>query len=194
MKDAVTPQPLEASAQPSLWRSIRDSFSPYGDYPALGNYYLVFWRFALAQLGWSVIPLTIGLFVVPHHLRIWVAIIFSCKVLLGCVLSALVVSKYYPVQVGSEGIRARDLGGMAVRLQWDQIAAVNATICLPQAPYARVSTARKKHAVYLPLFLKEMDGFVNQVVEHAPPGNPLRQFLETRRRLEQRQLAEARHR
>jgi hypothetical protein len=62
-------------------------------------------------------------------------------------------------------------------LNWTDIASVDPWL-IPGYPYLQVNGAGKRRAFWLPLFMTDMPGLRAAVVRYAPPGNPLRSYLE----------------
>lgn len=63
------------------------------------------------------------------------------------------------------------------RLSWSEIDSVQPWL-LPGYRYLQVNGGRKQGVFWLPLFLTDMPGFRTAVTYYAPPGNPLRRWLE----------------
>jgi hypothetical protein len=63
------------------------------------------------------------------------------------------------------------------RLNWSEIASVQPWL-IPGYRYVQVNAVGKRWAFWLPLFLTDMPRLRSAVARYAPPGNPLRRFLE----------------
>ncbi|MFL5590427.1 MAG: hypothetical protein ACJ797_07380 [Ktedonobacteraceae bacterium] len=63
------------------------------------------------------------------------------------------------------------------RLNWSEIESVQPWL-IPGYRYLQVNGVGKRWAFWLPLFLTDMPGLRSAVAQYAPPGNPLRRFLE----------------
>jgi hypothetical protein len=182
------PQPgvAESAIAKPLWRAwvlgfkreLVDTFSPVAGYPAVGEFHLQFWRFVIAQAFCGLLPFLVAYLLVPRQYHVWVTGALIIKLIFGALASAVIVSRYYPVHVSREGIRARNPAGIACRLRWEEMTRVDPVWWALLARYVRISSARKKDAIWLPLYLKDMKGFAALVREHAPADNPLRRFLE----------------
>jgi hypothetical protein len=63
------------------------------------------------------------------------------------------------------------------RLDWSEIESVEPYL-IPGYRYLQVNGAGQRWAFWLPLFLTDMPGLRSAVARYAPPGNPLRRYLE----------------
>ena len=63
------------------------------------------------------------------------------------------------------------------RLNWSEIESVQPWL-IPGYRYLQVNGVSKRWAFWLPLFLTDMPGLRSAVARYAPPGNPLRRYLE----------------
>ena len=63
------------------------------------------------------------------------------------------------------------------RLDWSEIESVEPWL-MPGYRYLQVNGVGKRWAFWLPLFLTDMPGLRSAVARYAPPGNPLRRYLE----------------
>ena len=63
------------------------------------------------------------------------------------------------------------------RLDWSEIESVEPWL-IPGYRYLQVNAVGKRRAFWLPLFLTDMPGLRSAVARYAPPGNPLRHYLE----------------
>ena len=63
------------------------------------------------------------------------------------------------------------------RLNWSEIESVQPWL-IPGYRYLQINGVGKRWAFWLPLFLTDMPGLRSAVAQYAPPGNPLRRFLE----------------
>jgi len=63
------------------------------------------------------------------------------------------------------------------RLNWSEIESVQPWL-IPGYRYLQVNGVGKRWAFWLPLFLTDMPGLRSAVAQYAPPGNPLRRYLE----------------
>lgn len=170
--------PLETALETeSKWRSALDLFSPRGSFAGRA-FHLRFVPFALSQSVTGVVPIALFATHGPQHLRIYAVAFLAFKITIGAILTAAIVSQFFPVTLSERGIRARNFWGMARVIQWDEMASIAPIRWLIFTSFARVSTHRAKNWVWLPLFLRRQNEFEAQVQRYAPEGNPLRVFFE----------------
>ena len=79
--------------------------------------------------------------------------------------------------VDPHGIGGRNNYLVYHRLDWSEIASVEPWL-IPGYRYLQVNGVGKRRAFWLPLFLTDMPGLRSAVAHYAPPGNPLRRYLE----------------
>ena len=79
--------------------------------------------------------------------------------------------------VDPHGIGGRNNWLVYHRLQWSDIESVEPYV-IPGYRYVQVNGGGKRWAFWLPLFLTDMPGLRAAVARYAPPGNPLRRYLE----------------
>jgi hypothetical protein len=79
--------------------------------------------------------------------------------------------------VDPNGIGGRNNWLVYHRLDWSEIASVEPWL-IPGYRYLQVNGVGKRWAFWLPLFLTDMPGLRSAVARYAPPGNPLRRYLE----------------
>ena len=87
---------------------------------------------------------------------------------------AVRVSRWH---VDPNGIGGRNNWLAYRRLAWSEITSVEPWP-IPGYRYLQVNGAGRRRAFWLPLFLTDMPGLRSAVVRYAPPGNPLRRYLE----------------
>ena len=87
---------------------------------------------------------------------------------------AVWVSRWH---VDPNGIGGRNNWLVYHRLDWSEIESVEPWL-IPGYRYVQVNGVGKRWAFWLPLFLTDMSGFRSAVARYAPPGNPLRRYLE----------------
>jgi hypothetical protein len=63
------------------------------------------------------------------------------------------------------------------RLDWSDIESIEPWP-IPGYRYLQVNGVGKRQAFWLPLFLTDMPGLRSAIARYAPPGNPLRSYLE----------------
>ncbi|HEY3229971.1 MAG TPA: hypothetical protein VGJ87_12185 [Roseiflexaceae bacterium] len=105
-------------------------------------------------------------------------------ILLG--FTALAVTLLLPIglvvwasrwHVDEKGIGGRNNWLVYHRLDWSEIESVEPYL-IPGYRYVQVNGVGKRWAFWLPLFLTDMPGLRSAVARYAPPGNPLRRYLE----------------
>ncbi len=79
--------------------------------------------------------------------------------------------------VDPDGIGGRNNYLVYHRLDWSEIESVEPWL-IPGYRYLQVNAVGKRRAFWLPLFLTDMPGLRSAVARYAPPGNPLRRYLE----------------
>ena len=79
--------------------------------------------------------------------------------------------------VDPDGIGGRNNLLVYNRLDWSEIESVEPWL-IPGYRYLQVNGVGKRRAFWLPLFLTDMPGLRSAVAQYAPPGNPLRHYLE----------------
>jgi hypothetical protein len=95
-------------------------------------------------------------------------------VLLLAIGFAVRVSRWH---VDPNGIGGRNNSLVYRRLDWSEIESVEPWL-IPGYRYLQVKDLDKRRAFWLPLFLTDMPGLRSAVAQYAPPGNPLRRYLE----------------
>lgn len=88
-----------------------------------------------------------------------------------------IIAHFFPVRANQEELRGRNILGWAVRLKWDEITKVE-KINWWGAPYVRLSSARRKRCLWLPLFLSEQSEFEALARQNTAETHPLRAFFE----------------
>lgn len=141
-------------------------------------FHLRFTPFALSQIVPGVWPFALLLWQGPQEWRLWIALLLALKTVFGGVCVAAIVSRCFPVIANARGLRARNFWGQAREVAWDEIAEVKPIRWLIWTQFARVSTRKCRHIVWLPLFLREQNEFEAKIKQWAPPGNALRAFFE----------------
>ena len=79
--------------------------------------------------------------------------------------------------VDPHGIGGRNNWLIYRRLDWSEIESVEPWL-IPGYRYVQVNGGGRRWAFWLPLFLTDMPGLRAAVAQYAPPGNPLRGYLE----------------
>ena len=87
---------------------------------------------------------------------------------------AVWVSRWH---VDPNGIGGRNNMLVYHHLDWPDIESVEPWL-IPGYRYVQVNGVGMRRAFWLPLFLTDMPGLRSAVARYAPPGNPLRRYLE----------------
>ena len=170
---------LETPPRPSISQAIYRAVAPRGGFAGRA-FYLRFGPFALSQIVPGAWPFGVLLWHGPSHWRVWVALLLALKTMVGGVLVAAIVARFFPVIANPDGLRARNFWGQARQIRWDEIQSVAPIRWLVFTRFARLSTPDCKNIIWLPLFLREQSEFERAVQCWAPPGNALRQFFGNR--------------
>ena len=141
---------------------------------------LKFAPFALSQIVPGAWPFALLLWQGPQEWRFVLASLLALKTVFGGVCMAAIVSRYFPVIANARGLRARNFWGQAREVAWENITEVRPIRWLFWTKFARISTRKRRHVVWLPLFLDEQNEFEAKVKQWAPPENALRAFFEQR--------------
>lgn len=102
----------------------------------------------------------------------------------GVTAAVLVAATYYllsPVRLCPSGVQATTFWGFKIRLNWDDITTVRSARWFFGLPYLRVFSSHAP-VMWLSLFVGHRDILEGGIIEHAPESNPLRVYLENRRR------------
>ena len=135
------------------------------------------WLLALALLALPA-ALIVAIFVVGGKLAA------ATGILLG--FAGVAVALLLPIgltvgmsrwHVDPDGIGGRNNYLVYHRLDWSEIESVEPWL-IPGYRYLQVNGVGKRWAFWLPLFLTDMPGLRSAVARYAPPGNPLRRYLE----------------
>ncbi len=161
----------------NIGHEVADTFSPRGGF--VGKpFHLRFSNFACAQSMTGIIPLLLFIVHGPEHLRVYALAFLGFKITVGALLSALIITRFYPVWIGENGLRARNFWGLARRLDWNEIQHVRMIRWLIVTPVLRITSPKLRDAIWLPLFLDKQAEFGAEVREKVPRGNPLREYFE----------------
>ena len=105
-------------------------------------------------------------------------IITALAVVSGLVLvPILITTPSSRWDVDAKGVGGRDNWHVYRRVAWTEIASVT-PVPIPGYRFVWVNARNRRQAIWLPLFLDDMEGFLEAVVRHADPDNPLRRYLE----------------
>jgi hypothetical protein len=105
--------------------------------------------------------------------------LFGGLVVGGSVFSALIVygvGWFWPTTVSANGLRCSTAGGKLQDCPWSDIASVD-TWSVYGMPYARIHRRSSPQALYVPLWLADLDEFAREVRTYAGTGCPLVQYL-----------------
>ena len=135
------------------------------------------WLLALTPLA-LLAALGVAIFVVGGKLAAaegillgFAGVAVALLLLIGLVVWA---SRWY---VDPNGIGGPNNRLVYHRLDWSEIESVKPWL-IPGYRYLQVNGVGKRRAFWLPLFLTDMPGLRSAVARYAPPGNPLRRYLE----------------
>lgn len=162
----------------NIGREIIDTFSPRGGFVGT-PFHLRFSSFACAQSMTGVIPLSLFIVHGPQQFRVYALFFLGFKITLGALISAFIISRFYPVWIGENGLRARNFWGLARRLEWNDIERVTMIRWLIVTPVLRITSPKLRDAIWLPLFLDRQSEFVQEVRQKVPRGNPFREYFES---------------
>jgi hypothetical protein len=79
---------------------------------------------------------------------------------------------FFPVSVGTWGLRGFDAWGRYHNVQWSEMTAVR-PLNLLGLKYLRVIPDKGRRAIWVPLFLADMGRFRGLIAQHAGAANPL---------------------
>ena len=142
---------------------------------------ITLWRPWLLALALLALPaaLVVAIFVVGGKLAAATGILL--------VFAGVAVALLLPIgltvgtsrwHVDPDGIGGRNNYLVYHRLDWSEIESVQSWL-IPGYRYLQVNGAGKRWVFWLPLFLTDMPGLRSAIARYAPPGNPLRRYLET---------------
>jgi hypothetical protein len=135
------------------------------------------WLLAVAMLALPA-ALIVALSIAGGNLAVSAGIVLGLAVIALVLLLpiGLVVStSRWHVDPG--GIGGRNNWLVYHRLDWSEIESVEPWL-IPGYRYLQINGTGKHWAFWLPLFLTDMPGLRSAVARYAPPGNPLRHYLE----------------
>lgn len=100
---------------------------------------------------------------------------------LTCLLSALsvaVIIWWFRFSVGPEGLSCYDFWCQPLTTRWEEMRGFS-RIWLPGLAYIRITSSDRYCALWLPLFVNELDQLRDLVALHAGPQHPLAKLLES---------------
>ena len=161
---------------------IADPFEPSPDQEPWRTFPIRFWRFFLTV---TALAFSLSLPVVWFLLRNErveaqrgaLTAGLSAGLAAGLLLSILSVY-LLPTKVNRHKLRSTDIYGLEREIEWSQIEKVRYFWFV--LSFGVISTPTKRNFIWLPLFLRDMNGFARAVEEMAPVDNPLRLFLQKR--------------
>jgi hypothetical protein len=160
-----------------IGRAVYQGFAPRAGFPGQA-FHLGFRPFLASQTVTGVIPLLLFAIHGPEHLRFYALAFLLFKISIGALLSAWIITRYFPVLLDESGVRARNLWGTACFLEWSDIEAAHPIRWLLFTRYIRLLSSKSRLAIWIPLFLDNQSEFNAKVRKWAPAGNPLREKLE----------------
>lgn len=96
----------------------------------------------------------------------------------GFTIAYLIFDRYYPVRIGPGGLCSYNGFGMNTRVRWQDIRDVKRIPVSPGVAYLLIIEKRPiTTAAWIPLYLKDMDKFKDEVVKYAGAENPLSAYL-----------------
>lgn len=78
--------------------------------------------------------------------------------------------------IGPEGIACYDFWCRPITTPWDEMQQVS-RIALPGLAYVRITSTGRRQALWLPLFVPDVEGLQQVVSLHAGPSHPLTRLL-----------------
>ena len=96
--------------------------------------------------------------------------------ILICWLTVLAVAATFKIGVAPNGITAHDFWGRSRFLRWEEIDGCR-PITVVNLGYARLSASERRVTLWVPMYLKDARGFVEDVRELAPADSFLRREL-----------------
>jgi len=94
----------------------------------------------------------------------------------GSLIVSPIITFYYVVTISEKGIKGYNFWAIYRFVEWDSIIECRRINFLGLV-FVRAYTSDGKSTLWLPLFLKDMSGFTEDVVQFAGEGNCLREFL-----------------
>ena len=91
-------------------------------------------------------------------------------------ISVAIIVYRYRFSVGPEGISCYDFWCQPLTTRWDEMRSVS-RIWLPGIAYARITTADRFRALWLPLFVDDLETLRELVTLHAGVSHPLTVLL-----------------
>ena len=104
----------------------------------------------------------------------WEAFIFATALML---LINLFLILYYKITINSNSLKGYDVWGIYHTIEWNTIVEVK-PIRIAWLKFVKVVNTTNR-PLWLPLFLNDMNLFIDKVETIVPKENPLRIFLET---------------
>ncbi len=95
----------------------------------------------------------------------------------GETIGAIILVLLFKITLTRESIKGHSFFGFKRHPTWEQIESVKPFNFL-FLKYLRVYTNDGKSPIWLPLFIKNGDDFIERILEFAPKENPLRKFFE----------------
>lgn len=141
-----------------------------------------FWRYFVmtlaGALAWSL-PV-VWLLIAGERAELQrAALVAGIAAGLGATLVLSVITFcFMPARISCQGLKSFSFWGVSRQIEWAQIQNVRFRWFF--LPYALISTPTQRNFIWLPLFLRDMNGFARAVEEWAPADNPLRLWVQKR--------------
>jgi hypothetical protein len=91
-------------------------------------------------------------------------------------VAAYIGCSVLPVKLGEAGIKTSNMFGLQVFVPWDAISSAGVEE-VAGIPYIFLGVEGRLQPVTVPLWLRDIDGFIAAVCEYAAPSNPLTQIV-----------------
>lgn len=124
------------------------------------------------------LPIHAGMMLLDSELTItifYLLAFFAVDVIMSCIGLSLAVA-YYKIYIYSGRFVGRSFWGKLHDMEWNDVERIRA-IGFLGVKYIGVYSRRNTKPVWIPLFLKNLDRFVNLVCQYAEPNNPLVQYF-----------------
>lgn len=170
---------LEPIAPPEPTAAIKPAISSYTEY-AWG--FWPYFRYNCIGSSWSMPFLWLILLNLHSIPDLLIGTLVASVFIVG---AGFAISAFYwkfkRTKITSEQMWAHTFWGGGRWIRWETIERAQ-LINLPFAHYLRIRTTQKGPVIWLPLFHERQTEFERQIIQLAPPGNPLRSYFEAQRR------------
>ncbi len=97
-------------------------------------------------------------------------------VIVFCIISSFIMSAYYKVTLNDNGLEGFNFWGISLFIEWGNITNVK-PINFFGLPFLRVLPNNSRLALWVPLFMKDVNGFHEQSSYIPPEGNVFREYF-----------------